>query len=306
MSDITNNNAGNMNIPQKAAMVDESPEVANAQNSSLNLFKKMSAELGDVKENYQVYLERMTPEEKEKLKGNEALTGDYIFFKQLGETWHREFEEGIKKRNRCSMTEYLTKWIFLHQTFESSGYTDQEEFYAERARVSEEYRERFSPQHPVTIFDDNDPNKVLTVIPAIYRPLKCINNNDANVIDAFTKYATIDRSDIVKAVHTNMMQAVIDAQKVDAKELEQQQADNMAESIKVLELFNPEHPLVKRKHEMEAAGTINHNNNNNTTTASSATTDDSSKQSPDTANVSKTEIVNGEKVISLEVDDDCF
>lgn len=158
----------------------------------------------------------------------------------------KEFERQQLKRNKCSATEYSTKWTRLHLIFEHSGHVNKQDFEQERARLSVEYMERFSPFLPVAITADNDSTVILAVIPPVYKSLNPIQGYDASYIDQFIRYGDTDRIDIRAHAQTGIIQATVNAQKMHVDDLKQIQIDVNEHTIAVLRLFDPQHPLLMK------------------------------------------------------------
>lgn len=180
---------------------------------------------------------------------NPGLMADVFTLASLEEEFDIINREQISKMNRCSLSEYGNRWVFLHLLFEHSGCSTRTEYKKKRRELSQEYIVRFSPQHNIVIYDDYDPTNVIAVIPAMYRPMQTIRGNATDAINAFSNFGASDRPDIQAAVTHNLMQATINAQRVEATDLEMHQARTYEAMIKVLECFNPDHPLVKSHHE---------------------------------------------------------
>jgi len=181
-------------------------------------------------------------------KGNASVMADVFTIASLEDEFDLLNTELIGKKNRCSASEYYDKWLFLHLLFEHSGCATQSEYREKRGQLSNEYMQRFSCQHDITVYDDYNPNNIVAVIPAMYRPMQTIKGSATDSVNAFINFGAIDRPDIQNAVNHRFAQAAIDAQKVHKQELELHQAKTYQAMIKVLEYFNPEHPLVKKHH----------------------------------------------------------
>lgn len=222
---------------------------------TLKLFEKLRIENQDAIKNF-------TEESSDgisslKLSGkaiaNENSVREDLAMLNRIEQGFQDLNKEIRKMNRCSASEYSSKFIILHQLFEHSGFEDKQEFYKARAAISEEYASRFSRQHPIEIYDDRDPNTVLVVIPPIESPINLIKGYDTWAVDQFHGYATHDRPDISSAAQAGLIQATVNAQKVTMNERVHQHARTNEESIKVLKYFYPDHPLIKQ---LEAQGQI--------------------------------------------------
>lgn len=187
-----------------------------------------------------------------------SIREDLAMFNQI-EKGLQELELYIKKRNRCSLSEYAHKFILLHQLFEHSGYADQNEFNHARKVISEEYYSRFSLTHPIEIYDDKDPSRVIVTIPPHQKELNIIKSEDCWAVDHFQKYAVHDRPDVALNVQQNLTQVVVNANRVHVDDRILEHAEMTDEIIKVLQVFSPNHPLLKKvndidnKHEPEVS-----------------------------------------------------
>ena len=180
-----------------------------------------------------------------------SLRADLLSIARIEEE-ARQHQQEVLRNNRCSASEYVNKWSFLHVVFENSGCKDIHEFNKRRADLSTEYFQRFSPYHPIAIHDDHDPSNILVVIPEAMHTLNTIRGEAASAIDAFQAYGDHDRIDIRTNAHYGILQATADAQKVHVDDLQKKHVAVNEATIRVLRLFQPDHPLLKQLDGQEA------------------------------------------------------
>lgn len=177
---------------------------------------------------------------------NPSVKADVLSIANFEEEFARIEQEDIKKKNRCSVSEYVNQWLLLHCHFEHSGFTEIGEFRAERAKVSAMYFDRFSSQHAITIFADHNPNEVIAVLPRQYNSAQLIRGNLVNAIDQFISYADHDRPDVNIAANHALLSATAQANSIEVNQHQLMQAHTADAIIKVLTYFNPAHPLIKK------------------------------------------------------------
>ncbi len=172
---------------------------------------------------------------------------DLYLMKDIDEKFD-EWWKSLEERNRCTFSEYRDKWTFLHCGFEHSGYTDKQEWQREFARVSEEYKNRFCLQMPIVIVDDFNPSLVKAVIPSLFMRSNLIQGYDGAVFDSYHQFVAVNpphgRNDIQNNVKQDLFNTVSRAHKWDDKALAWAQHQTNEMSIKVLELFQPDHPYL--------------------------------------------------------------
>lgn len=184
---------------------------------------------------------------------NPSHVSDVLAIATIEEEFDQLNQEIIKQKNRCSVSEYAGKWSFLHLLFEHSGCKTKHEFKQRRAQLSSEYVNRFSTQHPIIIFDDRNPNKVVAIIPPMYRPVQTLRGGANSTIDSFITYGACDRPDVERAANFNLVKAGVEAQRTTKEALSMMQAQTNDAVIRVLQCFNPNHPLLQKLKTVQTA-----------------------------------------------------
>lgn len=173
-----------------------------------------------------------------------SIREDTSLMAQITRDFNAYMEARIKN-NHCSASEYVAKFIILHQFFEHSGYDDIHEFCEARRIASEEYRTRFSPFHPLRITADDDESVTLVTIPPVEKSPAMINGHDAMAVDQFIQFATFDQPAVARGAQMELNRAAMAAQANDQKELYREHIKNNKASLEVLRFFCPDHPALK-------------------------------------------------------------
>jgi hypothetical protein len=177
---------------------------------------------------------------------NPSNVSDVLAIATIEEEFEQINNEIIKTKNRCSVSEYANKWAFLHLLFEHSGCKTKHEFKQRRAQLSSEYLNRFSTQHPIVIFEDRNPNHVIAIMPPMYRQVQPLRGGANGAIDSFISYGVCDRPDVEQAANFNLVRAGVEAQQTTKEALKMMQAQTNDAIIKVLQCFEPNHPLLQK------------------------------------------------------------
>jgi len=225
--------------------------MANDQNPQNNVIANFEAMKQLVEPELQNFVKGTTRLPKHlQLKGgqnqNPSNVSDVLAIATIEEEFEQLNNEIIKQKNRCSVSEYAGKWSFLHLLFEHSGCKTKHEFRQRRAQLSLEYSNRFSTQHPIVIFEDRNPNHVVAIMPPMYRQVQPLRGGATGAIDSFISYGVCDRPDVEQAANFNLVQAGVDAQRISKEALQMMQAQTNDAVIKVLQCFEPNHPLLQK------------------------------------------------------------
>lgn len=156
----------------------------------------------------------------------------------------------IKTKNTCTFSEYRDNWFPLHELMYPEM-PDYERKVQERRALSEEYFQRFISTAPITIVDDYDPNKILAVIPPQYIPINTIQGDASRVIDQFTYHAGRDQENFTVQTGNLLSKLIGVSQQNDPEQINKIRMICFEANLKVLKLFNPDHPLLKKIEELE-------------------------------------------------------
>lgn len=156
----------------------------------------------------------------------------------------------IKTKNTCTFSEYKEHWFPLHELMYSEM-PDYEEKVRERRVLSQEYFQRFISSAPIIIVDDYNPNKVLAVIPPQYIPINTIQGDPSRILDQFTYHAGRDQEHLTVQTGNLLSKLIGMNQERDPNKINRVRMACFEANLKVLKLFNPDHPLLKKIEELE-------------------------------------------------------
>ena len=80
----------------------------------------------------------------------------------------------------------------------------------------------------------------------MYRQVQPLRGGATGAIDSFISYGVCDRPDVEQAANFNLVQAGVDAQRISKEALQMMQAQTNDAVIKVLQCFEPNHPLLQK------------------------------------------------------------
>lgn len=168
---------------------------------------------------------------------------------RMDEDFKRVTRHLVKVKNTCTFSEYRDKWFALHELIHPDM-PDYQERVNERRALSVEYLDRFMPNYPINIVSDHDPNEVLVTLPPQYMTVNTIQGDPSQVIDAFTNHSAKNLAHLIPQSGGLLTKLMYIVQNKTNADINKARLACFEANIKVLQLFNPDHPLLKKLQEI--------------------------------------------------------
>lgn len=183
-------------------------------------------------------------------KLNGTTLDDARMVNRIDEDFKRLNAYIVKKKNTCTFSEYKNNWFPMHELI-CSEMPDYEEKLRERRDLTIRYMDRFLTGYPIRIVSDHDPNEVLAVMPPMYMPINTVQGNASQIFDLYTNYAIKDIDHLTSQSGKLMSTIMYATQGKTPEQISDMRRITFEANLRVLKLFNPDHPLIKKIEELE-------------------------------------------------------
>lgn len=171
---------------------------------------------------------------------------DLLYVYRMEQERVRATEELARTRNRVSKSEYQARWYSLHETLDPKdpNYAQKKD---QRIRLSDEFKQHFILTMPITIYEDGNPDNVLCIIPPTIMPINTVQGLEPSVLfDVFVANSSeTGRPDYRIQAGNAIAMHLHQSQALTPEMVKKLKLTTFAANLKVLQVFNPDHPLLK-------------------------------------------------------------